>query len=66
MREKLVSNELRRTMHRRYDGSELGSLLSSLEQKKDSEMRLLQQHIEQSAKSGARVDADKEKMKIEE
>ena len=32
MREKLVSNELRRTMHRRYDGSELASLLAALEQ----------------------------------
>lgn len=66
MREKLVSNELRRTMHRRYDGSELGSLLSSLEQKKDSEMRQLQQRAEQSAKSGLKVDADKEKRRIEE
>lgn len=53
-------------MHRRYDGSELGSLLSSLEQKKDSEMRQLQQRAEQSAKSGLKVDADKEKRRIEE
>lgn len=65
MREKLVSNELRRTIHRRYDGSELGSLLSSLEQKKDNDMRYLQQKIEQSVRSGVKIDADKEKMKIE-
>lgn len=66
MREKLVSNELRRTMHRRYDGSELASLLASLEQKKEGDLRQLQQRAEQASNSGQRVDTDKEKMRIEE
>lgn len=64
-RDKLVSNELRRTIAKKYDGNELTSLIGLLDQKKDNELRLLQRKAEDAAKTGVKVDVEREKSQIE-
>jgi hypothetical protein len=62
-REKLVSNELRRTISKKFDGNELTSLMGLLEQKKDNEYKLLQRRAEE-VRGSAKVDVEKEKVQI--
>lgn len=60
-RDRLVSNELRRTISKRFDGNELSSLMGLLQQKKDNEIKLLQKKVEEAIRTNLRVDVDKEK-----
>jgi hypothetical protein len=60
-RDRLVSNELRRTITKRFDGNELTSLMAILQQKKDNELKILQRKVEDAARNNARVDVEREK-----
>jgi prephenate dehydratase len=59
-----VSNELRRTIGKRFDGNELTALIELLEKKKDNEFKVLQKKVEDASKSHTRFDVEKEKEQI--
>lgn len=60
----MVSNELRRTIGKKFDGSELTYLLEQLDKKKDNEFKVLQRKIEDVSRSHVRVDVEREKEQI--
>lgn len=59
-----MSNELRRTIGKRFDGNELTSLIELLDKKKDNEFKVLQRKIEDASRSNIKVDVGREKDQI--
>jgi uncharacterized membrane protein len=59
-----VSNELRRTIGKRFDGNELTALIGLLETKKENESKILKRKIEDASRSNAKIDVEKEEEQI--
>jgi hypothetical protein len=65
-RDKLVSNELRRTIGKRFDGNELTTLIELLEKKKDNEFKVLQRKIEDASRSQTKIeDASRSNVRVD-
>lgn len=54
----MVSNELRRTISKKYDGNELTQLIGRLDQEKEQDLKALQRRVEEAAVSKTNVKLD--------